>query len=163
MTSLYNLTGDFLQIQRMIEDGVDLEVIADTLEAVEEAIDQKALNTAYVIKTNEAVVSIIKEEEKRLANRRKALENANKRLSDFLSQSLQVAEKEVVKNETITINFRNNAPSLDIKEGAAIPSKYYNTPVPAPVLDRKKLLDDVKGGLEIEGVGTKRTKSLQIK
>ena len=37
----------------MITDGVDPEVIQDTLEAVEEAIEQKALNTAYIIKSIE--------------------------------------------------------------------------------------------------------------
>lgn len=82
--NLYNLTGQFLNIQNMITDGVDPEVIQDTLEAVEEAIEQKALNTAYIIKSIEGNVETIKIEEKRLAARRRALENNAKKLTFIL-------------------------------------------------------------------------------
>ncbi|MCU5522729.1 siphovirus Gp157 family protein [Bacillus sp. TK-2] len=159
--NLYNLTGQFLNIQNMITDGVDPEVIQDTLEAVEEAIEQKALNTAYIIKFIEGNVETIKIEEKRLAARRRALENNAKNLRSFLEQSLKAAEMDEVKNETLTLKFRNNAPSLDITEGAQIPQMYYKTAEPS--LDRKQLLDAVKKGIQIEGVTTKRTKTLQIK
>ncbi|ATI60407.1 siphovirus Gp157 family protein [Bacillus cereus] len=159
--NLYNLTGQFLNIQNMITDGVDPEVIQDTLEAVEEAIEQKALNTAYIIKSIEGNVETIKIEEKRLAARRRTLENNAKNLYSFLEQSLKAAEMDEVKNETLTLKFRTNAPSLDIAEGAQIPQMYYKSVEPS--LDRKQLLDAVKKGIQIEGVTTKRTKTLQIK
>lgn len=66
-----------------------------------------------------------------------------------------------VKSEMLTLKFRNNAPSLDIAEGAQIPQMYYKTNEPS--LDRKQLLDAIKKGIQIEGVTTKRTKTLQIK
>ena len=47
-----------------------------------------------------------------------------------------------VKSEMLTLKFRNNAPSLDIAEGAQIPQMYYKTNEPS--LDRKQLLDAIK-------------------
>lgn len=46
---LYELTSNYRELQMMIEDGADPSALADTLQAIEESIQDKVQNTALVI------------------------------------------------------------------------------------------------------------------
>lgn len=59
---LYELTSNFNQLQQMIEDGVDPEVINDTLQSISEAIKDKVQGAALLIRNIEAQVEVIKGE-----------------------------------------------------------------------------------------------------
>jgi hypothetical protein len=51
MSSLYELTGDFLNVQNMLEEEeFDREALLNTLEGIDYAIDIKAENYGKVIK-----------------------------------------------------------------------------------------------------------------
>lgn len=76
--NLYELSTNYLQIQEMIMEGA--EGLEDTLESLNDAIEEKAVGYAKVIKNIEGQVLAIKEEEKRLAERRRSLESNIKRL-----------------------------------------------------------------------------------
>lgn len=60
----------------------------DTLQAIEESIQDKAQNIALLIRNLEADTEAIKLEEKRLADRRRAVENNCKSLKDYLYQQM---------------------------------------------------------------------------
>lgn len=159
--NLHQLTGQWLQIQEMIDEGAEIEALTDTLEAIEEAIDSKAVGVAHVIKNNEVSINVIKEEKKRLDARLKSYNNSNDRLKEYLQQSLELAEKQKIKTPTMTVSIRNNAPSLYIEESAQIPEMYYKHS--EPTLQRKELLDAVKRGIQIEGVSLKQSKGVSIR
>lgn len=161
MSNLHTLTGQWLQIQEMIDDGVEIESLTDTLEAIEEAIESKVVGIAHVIKNNDVSINAIKEEKQRLDARLKSYNNSNDRLKEYLQQSLELAEKQKIKTPTMTVSIRNNAPSLYIEESAQIPTMYYKPS--EPVLQRKELLDAVKRGILIEGVSLKQTKGVSIR
>ena len=78
MVKLYELTDDFKQVQQMIEEGH--EGLEDTLESIELAIEDKLENIARLIKNIEGDIAAFKAEEKRLAERRRTLENEVKNL-----------------------------------------------------------------------------------
>ncbi|HDR7786423.1 siphovirus Gp157 family protein [Bacillus cereus group sp. Bc252] len=161
MANLHTLTGQWLQIQEMIDEGAEAEVLTDTLEAIEEAIEHKAVSVAHVIKNNEVSINAIKEEKKRLDARLKSYNNSNARLKEYLQHSLELAEKQNIKTPTMTVSIRNNAPSLYIEESAQIPAMYYKHS--EPTLQRKELLDAVKRGIQIEGVSLRQTKGVSIR
>lgn len=161
MANLHTLTGQWLQIQEMIDEGAEIEALTDTLEAVEEAIEHKVVGVAHVIKNNEVSINAIKEEKKRLDARLKSYNNSNDRLKEYLQQSLELAEKQKIKTPTMTVSIRNNAPSLYIEESAQIPAMYYKHS--EPTLQRKELLDAVKRGIQIEGVSLQQTKGVSIR
>ena len=109
MATLYALTGDLLQIQQMIEDGMDL---GDTLESVELEIADKLEGYAMVIKNIQSDIEGLKAEEKRLAERRKSLETSVKRMKDAMSTTLELVDadengKKKVKTDKFTFYFRN--------------------------------------------------------
>lgn len=159
--NLHQLTGQWLQIQEMIDDGAEIEVLTDTLEAIEEAIEHKAVGVAHVIKNNEVSINAIKEEKRRLDARLKSYNNSNDRLKEYLQQSLELAEKQKIKTPTMTIYTKNNAESLHIKDDAFIPAMYYKTS--EPTLQKKELLAAIQKGVQIEGVSLKQTKAVVIR
>ena len=54
MSSLYELTGDFLNVQNMLEEEeFDREALLNTLEGIDYAIDIKAENYGKVIKNRQ--------------------------------------------------------------------------------------------------------------
>ena len=157
---LYELTENYLQLLEMAED-MDPELIRDTLESIEESIAEKAENTAKLIKSLEADVKAIKEEEKRLADRRKALEKKIENIKDYLQEQLEIAGIDKVKRPTITVSIQNNPPSVRVVNEELIPS-HFMIPQP-PKLDKKGILEKLKNGENVPGVELAQERSLRIR
>ena len=157
---LYELTENYLQLLEMAED-MDPELIRDTLESIEESIAEKAENTAKLIKSLEADVKAIKEEEKRLADRRKALEKKIENIKDYLQEQLELAGIDKVKRPTITVSIQNNPPSVRVVNEELIPS-HFMIPQP-PKLDKKGILEKLKNGEKVPGVELAQGRSLRIR
>jgi predicted nuclease with TOPRIM domain len=157
--NLYELSSAYQQIQSMIEDGQ--EGLDDTLESLNDAIEDKAVGYAKVMKNLEAQAKAIKDEETRLADRRKSLENNIKRLKVSLEESMVNVGMKRIKTELFSFNIQKNAPSVDVLNEKDIPAKYF---IPQdPQLDKKTILQDLKEGLEIPGVKKKQNESLRIR
>ena len=73
MSTLYELTGDFLELLDMLEDtDIDEQVIVDTL-SIEYEIEVKADGYAKLIKSLEGTVDATDKEIDRLRTRKKTL------------------------------------------------------------------------------------------
>ena len=95
MTTIYTLTGDLLAIQRMIEDGCD--GLDDTLESIELAVADKLEGYAMVIKNIQSDIDGLKAEEKRLSDRRKAMENNVERMKQAMRDELYTCPTQINK------------------------------------------------------------------
>ena len=157
---LYELNQQYNQLLEMADD-LDPEVLKDTLESIKESIEDKAENTAKLIRSWEAEVKALKEEEKRLAERRKATENNISKVKVHLFEQMQIAGLEKVKRPTISISIANNPPALEVIDPKKIPSLFMIDQ--DPVIDKKALLAALKNGGKIEGCAIKRGKGLRIR
>jgi DNA repair exonuclease SbcCD ATPase subunit len=157
---LYELAQNYAQLMEMAEE-MESDALVDTLEALQDAIEDKAENIAKLIKNLEADAKIIKEEEKRLAERRQSIEKKIERLKQYLQEQLEVAGLQKVKRSTITVAIQNNPPSVEIADEKLIPSEFM-IPQPAKV-DKKAILERLKNGEEIPGCSLKQTKGVRIK
>lgn len=157
---LYELTADYNQVLLLAED-LEQEIFQDTLAAIEGAIEDKAENMAKMVRCIEADVNALKEEEKRLADRRKALENKVSGIKEYLQQQLEFAGIDKVKRPTLTVSIQANPPSVEIADESLIPSDFM---VPQPSkIDKKAILTALKAGLFIEGCSMKQGRSVRIK
>lgn len=156
---LYELTESFQQIQTMIENGS--EGLEDTLESIELSINDKLENIGKVIRNLEAESAAFKEEEKRLADKRKTIDNNIKNLKLYAEQSLKATGQRKVKAGLFTFNIQKNPPSIDITDKDLIPQKYY-VPV-EPKLDKQTIKDLLKNGENIPGVELVQGESLRFK
>jgi predicted nuclease with TOPRIM domain len=157
--NLYELSSAYQQIQNMIEDGQD--GLSDTLESLNDAIEDKAVGYAKVMRNLEAQAKAIKDEEMRLAERRKSLESNVKRLKESLEQSMLYVDKKRIKTELFTFNIQKNPPSVDVLNDSLIPNTYL---IPQdPVINKKAILADLKNGVKVPGVEIKQSEGLRIR
>lgn len=157
---LYDLAKNYAQLMEMAEE-MESDAIVDTLEALQDEIEEKVENIAKFIRNLEADAKIIKEEEKRLAERRQSIEKKIERLKQYLQEQLEVAGLQKVKRPMITVAIQNNPPSVEIADEKLIPSEFM-IPQPAKI-DKKAILERLKNGEEISGCSLKQTKGVRIK
>jgi len=157
---LYELAQNYAQLMEMAEE-MESDALVDTLEALQDAIEDKAENIAKLIKNLEADAKAIKEEEQRLADRRRSIENKVNRLKEYLQQQLEIAGLQRVKRPTITVAIQNNPPSVEITDEKLIPSEYM---IPqTPKIDKKAILERLKNGETVPGCTLKQTKGVRIR
>lgn len=155
--NIYELTGAYLQIQNLIEDGEDY---ADTLESIDDAIEDKAVGYAQVMKNLEGYVAALKTEETRLSDKRKSIENNIKRLKETLQEAMELTGKEKFKTPLFNFNIQNNPPSAQVDEKQV--DEKYLIPQP-PKVDKKAIIADLKEGKEVKGAVLTQGRSLRIR
>lgn len=157
MATLYELQGDLLAIQRMIEDGA--EGLEDTLESIELAVADKLEGYAMVIKNIESDITGIKAEEKRLADRRKGMESSVERMKAAVQDALLTVEGNRLKTDKFTFSFRKST-AVQIEDETLIPPQFIKTETKVVKSDLAKML---KEGAQIPGASLVENQSLQIK
>ena len=159
---LYELTQNYMNLQDLLENPeIPQEMVIEALNNVGDELEDKAENIAKLIKTLDVEVAGFKEEEKRLAERRKSLENNIKGLKQYLENAMKVTGKVKFKGKLFSFNIQKNVPSLNIESTENIPKEFFIEQ--EPVLDKKAVLSALKEGKEIEGVSIKQTESLRIR
>jgi len=160
MTKLYELTESYMQLIDLSEQ-LDPETFKDTLDAIQDSLEDKVENTAKVVKSLESDVTAIKEEEKRLKERRRVLETKIDSIKNYLKEQLELAGIDKVKRPLITVSIQNNPPSVKVTDEKLIPSSFMIAK--APELDKKAVLKKLKDGEEVPGVELFQGRSLRIK
>ncbi|EHC9970533.1 siphovirus Gp157 family protein [Staphylococcus pseudintermedius] len=161
MTTLFNLTDAYQQVYDLIAEQGDETVLIETLQSINDALEEKADGYVAVIKTLEADNVAIDEEIKRLRQRKTSNQNGINRLKESLQFSMESTGKEKFKTALNSYSIANNPPSLDVVEESLIPKEYWLSQ--APKLNKKDLLKDIKNGADIKGVEVKRTRSLRVR
>lgn len=129
MSRLYEITGDLLTIQNMLEEDFEDQTLIDILEAVQGEYEYKLENYCKVIKNLEADMDALKAEAQRLSDKRKTLENNIDRLKKAMFDSMKLTNTSKVKGTLFTVAIQKN--------GGKIPV------ISAPDIDTSKLPDDL--------------------
>ena len=161
---LYQLTENYQNLWDLVEDEtIDLSIVETALKTVEGAIQEKAQNLAVFIKSLGADIEIIKAEEKRLADRRKALENKQSGIKNYLQSQLEMAKLDKIKTAVITVSMQNNPPAVRIIDEAIIPAQYKTIVPQTFTIDKKSIADDIKKGISVPGAESTQGRSLRIR
>lgn len=154
---LYELTEMYLNLKDMdIEEG-DLN---SALENIDDEIETKADNIAKVLRDFDGDIETLKSEEERLAKKRKAIENRQKQLKEYLQNAMLVLDKRNFKTDLFSFNIQKNAPSLRILDESKIPEDYYKI---EKKLNKNDLKEAVKNGLFEDAAELVQTESLRIR
>lgn len=157
MATLYELQGSYAQIQQMIEEGA--EGLEDILKTVEGAIEEKLEGYAMVIKNLESDVVGMKAEEKRIAERRKGIENQLERMKNAVAQTLENSGQDKVKTEKFTFSFRKSS-KVEVSNIDSLPQQYVKV---ERTISRSELAKALKAGEHIEGAQLIENQSLSIR
>lgn len=163
--SLYQIAAEHRQmVERLMDTNDDEQVIADTIEAESFPLEVKAQNVAYAIRTMEATASAIKDAEKQMADRRKAIENRAQRIREYLQTCMEIAGKSKIECPHFALAIKTNPPSVDVFEPGLIPAEYMKLPEPpAPTIDKVAIKEAIKAGKEVPGALLVQAKRLEIK
>lgn len=156
MASLYDLTGDYAKFAEYMEQ-VELEpemqeALEDALNNLGEDIEIKLENYAKIIKNFESDIAGLKAEEERLAKKRKAMENSIKNMKQRMTEAMIRTGKVDIKGELFKFKVQANPPAvvMDVNYIEDVPEKYLIAQ--DPKIDKKKLAEDLKAGVELDGV-----------
>lgn len=157
MASLYELTGQYLEIYNM---ELDEETKLDTLDSIdwETEYETKVENYIKVMKNIDADVEARKAEIKRLTELNKADEKKKDHLKDTLSASMNAIGHERVDTPLFKVSFRKSQ-AVEVDE-TVLPEAYK---VATWKPDKKRLKEDLKNGLEIIGASLVERKNLSIR
>ena len=156
--NLYELSVAFQEVQNM---DLDPEVMQDTLDSIEDAIENKAENIAKLIRNLESDVSAYKEEEDRLKTKRQATENKVKWLKTYLEDNMKLTGKTKFKSGMFNFSIQKNPASVNITDEKAIPEEFLIQQ--PPKVDKTSLKEILKRGIEVPGAELKQTEGLRIR
>lgn len=156
--NLYELSVAFQEVQNM---ELDPEVMKDTLDSIEDAIENKAENIAKLVRNLESDVSAYKEEEDRLKTKRQATENKVKWLKTYLEDNMKLTGKTKFKSGMFNFSIQKNPASVNITDERIIPDEFLIQQ--PPKVDKTSLKEALKSGIEVPGAELKQTEGLRIR
>lgn len=165
MPNIYEIKNEFNKLWSILEDElVDDEALVGAWDTATEDLADKLENCCKYIKNEEAVIAGLKEEEERLNARRKAKENAIKRLKQLMQDAMNAAGEKKIPCGTFTVSIQNNAPSVVMDEQYIenVPAEFLR--LREPEVDKKKILEALKEGKDLDGLAhLQQTSSLRIR
>lgn len=151
--NLYEIASDYERVQLAIEEAENIDALdlIGLLGKIDMAFGEKVLAVARMVKNNLAEANAIKQEEARLSARRKARENAADRLKTWLCEVMQIAAKDKIKDEILTVTCQNSPPSVQVLDWKAIPQEYFRSIEidPSTLVDKKAVVEHFKETGEI--------------
>ena len=162
MSTLYELTNDYLTLLDMAEDpDVEEDVLRDTMEGIEGEIEIKADGYARVMKQLEATSANLEYEEKRLMNRRKTIDRNIKRMKQALQDAMVATDKRKFKTDLFSFSIRKNPASVVIDHETSIPPEFL---IPQdPKIDKKAIKAAIDRGDDITFAHLEQGESLIIR
>lgn len=161
MSTLYELTGEYLQLCDMLSDEEENnQVILDTLEAIDGELEDKADNYAKLVKNLEADAKAIKTEIERLTQRKQSLENRADMIKQTLENSMRATGKTKFKTLLFSFNISKNGGKAPLLLTGEVPEEYRKPGEP----DNQRIREALEIGekLNFAAIG-ERGESLRIK
>lgn len=168
MASIYELTADLQKLYDLLDKGeLEEDMVRDAILNTKEEIGLKLENYGCFIRNLESDIKGLKEEERRLKERRQSYENMVSNMKEAMSEALRATGNDKVKTAKFTFWNQKNNPSVVIDEAYIenIPEAYL---IPQePTIDRKKLLADLQDeelSKSLEGIAhLEQTESIRIR
>lgn len=156
MASIYELSNEFKTLWSLMEDGIiDDEALAGAFDVARDDLALKLEGYCKFIKNLESDIAGLKDEEKRLAEKRRVMENVIARSKIAMRDAMKTAGEKKLPCGSFTVSVQNNPPRVVLDEQYLenIPERYL---VPQePTINKKAMLEDLKneGSVpDLEGV-----------
>lgn len=127
MANLFDLTSDYLQILDMMDDPeLDQQTLADTMEGIEGALEDKFDRYVYVAKQEQGDIDVLNETIKQLQARKKSKEENLNKLKKAMTDVMNVTGKIKFKTAQHSYWVQKNPKSvvIDTENVRDIPEDY---------------------------------------
>lgn len=164
LPALYEITESYRQALEMFTDpeqDFDPQMVADTLESLEGTLEAKAANVAAFFQNLEVTANAIREAEKRMAQRRKAIEKRVESLRQYLQNNMEACGITKIESPLFSISLRKSPPSVVIDDEQSLPPDYVEqvvTTKPNKMLIKQAITD----GFDVPGAHLEQGNYLKI-
>ena len=165
MTALYEIVASKAAFERLAEsEDLPPELIADTLESIEGAIEDKAKNVAAFTRNLESSAAAKREAGKAMLAKADRLEKRAESIRQYLLMNMQFAGITRIECPWFTIAVRKNPPSVVIDDESVLPAEFIVTPPPpAPRPDKAAIGRAIKSGTDVPGAHLVQSERIEIK
>lgn len=166
MESLYEISQELREVYNKLEngEGIDIETgelneeVVNALTVSQSNLKAKGVDIGYVIKSFDDEIDIYDKEIKRLAERKKALQNAQERLKSTLKKAMIEFNIVSIEGKTLKIGLRKSE-SVEVNLDE-LDDRFKRVKVEA---DKTAIKNAIKNGEEVKGAVLVENKSLQIR
>lgn len=164
MKPLYALIEQYRELERLDVEDIDEQTLAETLEALQGEITLKATNCALYARNIETFADSVEEAAQQMAERAKRLRRKADGVRAYLLNQMRGAGITKIQAPEFTLSIRKNPAAVQINPGAVIPPEYMVQPEPPPPrVDKRKLADDLKQGVIVDGCWLEQSERLEIR
>lgn len=159
LKALYKISDDFAGLQKMVSDGeVTPEMIEDTLEGVTAMFEQKANAVVIIANEYKRRAEMIDSEITRLQDMKRSMISQQNSLKEYLRLNMERTGISKIECDLFKITLRKPTVTCQINNESDLPDDYVNVKtVITP--DKRKILADLKSGIEVEGAELSTGKS----
>lgn len=165
--SLYRLTDQYRELERLADDDIPEEVIRDTLEALTGEIEVKATNVAKFAGNLAMLRDAVDEAAKAMKERAARINRKVDALHHYILNNMKACGITKIESPEFTLSVQKNPPAVVIDDEGSIPDEYMVTPPPAPPPvarpDKKAITDAIKGGATVDGAHLEYGYRLKVK
>ncbi|EAC4367919.1 siphovirus Gp157 family protein [Listeria monocytogenes] len=158
--NLYDLTQSYLTVANM--EDLDEQTLVDTLDSIQENINDKAENIGKLVRMIEVDAAAFKAEKDRFAGKQKTAENKIKSLKLYLQSNMEALGTKKLKTELFSFNIQKNPISLKIDDEGGLYTDYVHQ-VTSYEIDKEKLKQDLKLGKDVGTAHLEQSESLRIR
>lgn len=147
--SLYNITNKFVDLMDKASEGELTEEEYNQLgEELALQLQQKGSNIIGYTKNIELTINAMKEEEKRISENRKSLENKLERFKQYVKDNMERLGITKMDTELGTLSIAKSPISVEITNEEEVPEEYKQEVVTVKI-DKKTIADKFKETGEI--------------
>lgn len=164
MTALHQLTGEFRGLQELVETGqLTPEEIADTMQAIQVSIEEKAKAVGIFSINLESDISCLDLEIARLEGRKKIIENKKKGLIEYLKFNMEASGIKSIKCPFFNITLVAGSDVVTIIDEKIIPDDFVNVKTTVSP-DKNAIKKALQNGEDVPGCRLdKGNSSIRIK
>lgn len=157
--TIYELTGQYIELMKMLDEGATEEELRDSIEALDGDVEAKLDNCMRVVRNYESDAEAIKKEIERLEARYDACISNAVRVKSSVEHLMRCTGKTSIKTNYNTFTIQKNPASVEVIGN--VPEKFYVEQ--DPKLDKKALKEFLKNNGDTEYARLVQTESLRVR
>lgn len=144
--TLYQITNNFPII--MEQENLTDELKEEMIKELTLLLQQKSQNIIGYVRNNELTIEAMKNEEKRISEQRKALENRIQKFKDYVKDCMENNNITKIETSLGTLTIAKNPISIEIVDEKKVPEEYKKEVTEIKIL-KDKIKNDFKETGEI--------------
>jgi aldehyde:ferredoxin oxidoreductase len=161
--SLFSIATEYKALAETLANlDIDEQTLIDTLDGNAGALEEKSTNIALAVLNFEHLADGIKQAEKRMSERRKAIEARVDRIKEYVKGCMELAGISKIESPEVILTIKKNPPAVEIYDEKALPD-FYKREVIKIEPDKVMIKEELQAKKDVPGAQLVQKTRLDIK